>query len=307
MSDHPSTCRMCGGSRHQSLGAIPAGDFFAGRVLATAIPGGQLWHCVDCDSLFRHPILTAAEYRRLYEGGAAEQWSGDETRLDLEAVRSVFLGSPGAKRVLDVGCGSGDFLASLPATFERFGIEPSSGAAALAAQRGIRIAAPTLEELPADARFDVITIIDVIEHIPDPAPFLGKAIAHLAAGGVVVVSSGSPQVPVWRGVYGAHFWYCSFPEHISFPSRQFYERCARNNGVEVAGVTVTRYRDLPLWKAGVLWLIQLVYWASPQLLDWIGRGIDALTRAPAPRRQHFSPGIGGVFSDHWVVAIRRPG
>lgn len=298
---------MCCGSRHQSLGVIPEGDFFAGRVLPTAIPGGQLWRCVDCDSLFRHPILTAAEYRRLYETGAAEQWSGDETRLDLEVVRSVALGSPGAKRVLDVGCGSGDFLASLPASFERFGIEPSSGAGALAAQRGIRIAAPTLEELPAEARFDVITVIDVIEHIPEPAPFLAKALAHLAPGGVVVVSTGSPQVPVWRGVYGAHFWYCSFPEHISFPSRKFYEHTARSNGAEVTGVTVTRYRDIPLWKAAVLWLIQLVYWASPPLLDWIGRGIDALKGAPTPRRQHFSPGIGGVFSDHWVVVIRRDG
>src|SRR5678816_273759 len=106
MSDHPSTCRMCGGARHQSLGTIPAGDFFAGRVQPTAIPGGQLWRCLDCDSLFRHPVLTGAEYRRLYEGGAAEQWSGDETRLDLAVVRSVVLGSAG-KRVLDVGCGGG--------------------------------------------------------------------------------------------------------------------------------------------------------------------------------------------------------
>jgi len=298
---------MCGGSRHQDLGAIAAGDFFAGRVLPTAIPGGHLWRCRDCDSLFRHPILTAAEYHRLYEGGAAEQWSGDETRLDLEVVRSVALGSTGAKRVLDVGCGNGDFLASLPAAWERFGIEPSTGAGALAARRGIGIAAPTLGELPADARFDVITIIDVIEHIPEPAPFLEQAFAHLSPGGVLIVSTGNAQVPVWRGVFGPRFWYCSFPEHITFPSRPFYERCARNLGGEVAGVTLTRYRDLSLWKFAVLGLIQMVYWVSPQLLDWIGRGIDALRGAPAPRRQHFSPGIGGVFEDHWVVAIRRPG
>jgi SAM-dependent methyltransferase len=304
-TDRPLECRVCGGPGPQNLGALGEGDFFAGRVLPAAIPGGRLWGCVECGSLFRHPILTAARYRRLYEGGAAGQWSGDGARRDFEVVRSVVVGA-GAERVLDVGCGAGDFLASLPPTLERFGVEPSAQAAERAADRGLRIVAPTLEELPGDAHFDIITVIDVIEHVPQPATLLEQAFAHLEPGGLVVVSTGNPGHPAWRRRFRARFWYSSFPEHISFPSRQFYEGWARARGGEVESVTNTRYRTLPAWKAAGFWLVQVAYWVSPRLLDRAGRTIGALTRAPAPRRRHFSPAIGGVFADHWVVAIRRP-
>jgi SAM-dependent methyltransferase len=304
MPDQPFTCRLCGASGLESLGEIPAGDYFAGRVLQTPLPGGQLWCCLGCDSLLRHPILSAGEYRRLYEQGAAQQWSGDSGRQDLEAVRSVVVGHA-AGRVLDVGCGTGDFLAALPGSFEKFGIEPAVGAAQLAAARGVHIVAPTLDELPADARFDVITIIDVIEHIPVPGLLLDTALRHLEPGGLLVVSTGHPQIRIWRRVFRARFWYSSFPEHITFPSRQFYEAWARAGRCEIAGVTATRYRDLPFWKSAVFLVIQAVYWMSPRLLDAVGRCAGALARSPRPRRRHYSPGIGGLFVDHWVVAMRR--
>jgi len=264
-----------------------------------------LWRCTDCDSLSRHPILTASAYRKLYERGVAEQWSGDTARQDLEVVRSVVLGHPDAVRILDVGCGTGDFLASLPAVLARSGIEPAVDAAREAARRGISIAAPTLDELPADARFDVITIIDVIEHVPEPVVLLEKAFTHLAQGGLIVVSTGNPEISVWRRLLRSRFWYSSFPEHISFPSRRFYDGWAQKNRGQVVSITPTRYRMLPLWKCAVFCVIQGVYWLSPSLLDLIGRSMGVFMKSPTPRRQHFSPGVGGLFVDHWVVAIRR--
>jgi len=306
MHDQQPTCRLCGASRLESLGTIAPGDFFAGRVLPKPIAGGQLWRCVDCDSLFRDPILTPDAYRELYESGAAGQWIGDSGRQDLEVVGSVVLSHAGAVRVLDVGCGTGDFLASLPGTIEKFGIEPATGAAGEAARRGISIAAPTLDDLPANARFDVITIIDVIEHIPDPAAFLERAFAHLERGGLIVISTGHAQIPVWRRLFRSRFWYSSFPEHITFPSLGFYESWAQARNGRVASVTPTRYRALPLWKSAVFLLIQGVYWVSPHFLDWAGRSLGMLMRSPKPRRQHFSPGVGGLFVDHWIVAIRGP-
>jgi SAM-dependent methyltransferase len=302
--DSPSRCRLCGGSRLTSLGEIPASDFFAGRVLPRAIPGGCLWRCDQCESLFRHPILPSAAYRQLYESGAPDQWSDTGGRLDLQAVKSVVLAHPGAVRCLDVGCGTGDFLMSLPSAMSKFGVEPSAGAAQKAKGRGIEIVAPTLEELPAGVRFDVITIIDVIEHLPNPDLLLEQARAHLTDGGLIVLSTGDPHNAWWRERFRSRFWYSSFPEHISFPSRRFYERWAADRGAEVVGTLSTRYRQLPFWKRAVYFVIQMVYQVSPPLLDWVGRILDLLARRPVPRRQHFAPGVSGLLVDHWVVAIR---
>jgi SAM-dependent methyltransferase len=305
MADNPSACRLCGGRRLACLGVLPASDYFAGRVLPEVLPGGRLWRCGDCDSMFRHPTLSSSRYRELYESGAPEQWHGDSGRRDLQVVSSLILRHAGAARILDVGCGAGDFLVSLPAGLSKFGIEPSVGAANEATRRGIRIVAQTLEELPADSRFDVITIIDVIEHVPDPALLLERAYAHLSDAGLIVVSTGDPQNVLWRSVFKARFWYSSFPEHVTFPSRLFFERWAADNAGRVVTTLSTPYRRLPQWKSAVYFLIQGVYLASPRLLDWTGRCFARLGLLPEPRRRHFAPGVGGLFADHRVVAIRR--
>jgi SAM-dependent methyltransferase len=300
----PDHCRLCGGTRLASLGRIDGTDFFAGRVLPRPLPAGWLWRCADCESLFRHPVLEPATYARLYENGAADQWHGDSERLDLATVRATLLERAGELRVLDVGCGNGDFLDSLPARVARSGIEPSTDAAAHAQQRGIRVVAPAIESLPADARFDAITIIDVIEHLPEPRGLLERACAHLAPGGMVIVSTGDPLCPAWRR-YGAKFWYSSFPEHLTFPSRKFFATWARDSGSVLAAHKTTRYRRLPAWLVPVYLLIQLVYAVHPRLLDWTGRVAGVLLRWPAPRRRYFSPGVAGLFVDHQVIVLRR--
>ena len=54
--------------------------------------------------------------------------------------------------------------------------------------------APTLEEFDPDARFDVITCAQVLEHIPAPADALMRRVAgHLAPGGVVLIETWDAQ------------------------------------------------------------------------------------------------------------------
>jgi SAM-dependent methyltransferase len=134
--DDPPACRLCGAADAESLGTIPDSDFFAGRVLSQSLPGGRLWRCRRCDSMFRHPILASEAYLRLYQAGAPEQWSGEGNRRDLQLVRAIIAVRPGVQTVLDVGCGTGDFLTSLPGPLARFGIEPST--AAVSALRAVR-------------------------------------------------------------------------------------------------------------------------------------------------------------------------
>ena len=93
----------------------------------------------------------------------------------------------GATRLLDVGCWKGAFGAAMVARgMEVWCIEPREEAAQVASSRIHRV---VLGAFPADApeaTFDVITFLDVIEHLPDPWDAVNRAKALLDPQGVVV-------------------------------------------------------------------------------------------------------------------------
>jgi 2-polyprenyl-3-methyl-5-hydroxy-6-metoxy-1,4-benzoquinol methylase len=96
------------------------------------------------------------------------------------------------RRVLDVGCGQGNFGEALKRDrkIEVWGLEPVASAAAEAATKLDRaiegIFTPDAGLPPAS--FDAIIFNDVLEHLPDPAEALQLAHQLLTPGGVVIAS-----------------------------------------------------------------------------------------------------------------------
>ncbi len=255
--------------------------------------------------MFRHPVLTPSAYLDLYANGVAEAWSSEGGRLDLQIIRGMIAQHGAAARVLDVGCGAGGFLLSLPASLEKYGVEPSMAAGRQAAELGVSIVGHTLRDLPAAALFDVITVIDVIEHVVDPAALLDQMLPHLAPAGCLIVATGDPCNAAWRRFFRARFWYSSFPEHISFPSAGFFRVWQQGRGLLPAVLVRTRYQRLP-WRRMVSTLAaQTLYFVSPSAINGIGRALQWLLRMPRPRPRYFPTGGPGVFKDHQVVMIAR--
>lgn len=298
-------CRLCGDRRVRCLGAIPDCDYFAGRVLPRPIDGGCLWACDACRSMFRHPVLPAGAYLELYAAGAAEEWRADAGRHDLATIRAIIAPRACPAGVLDVGCGAGEFLLTLPAGMPKYGVEPSLAAAAAARARGVPILARTLAQLAPEARFDVITMIDVVEHVADPGELLSQALRHLVPGGSLIIATGDPENRAWRRVFRSRFWYSSFPEHLTFPSSRYFDLWHAGKGLKAPTSMRLRYRTLPRWKAALHLASQVTYLASPMLLNAVGRCSAWLRGAPGPRRRCFSPGAPGVFKDHQIVTIQR--
>jgi SAM-dependent methyltransferase len=220
-------------------------------------------------------------------------------------IRSLIVQRPGPSKDLDVGCGAGDFLLSLPEQYQKFGVEPSDGAD-YASGRGVNIIAREIEDLPADVEFNVVTIIDVIEHVVDPASLLVEVYAHLAPGGKIIVSTGDPQNSMWRKVCKSKFWYVSFPEHITFPSVLFCRNwCTQHNAV-MGGKIVLRYRLLSHRRLAVNFIMQAGFYFSPAAFSWVGRILARLGVLPTLARQTFSPAIPGLFWDHQIIVIEKP-
>jgi 2-polyprenyl-6-hydroxyphenyl methylase / 3-demethylubiquinone-9 3-methyltransferase len=99
--------------------------------------------------------------------------------------------------LLDIGCGAGLFaepLARLGATV--LGVDPAAESIEVARRHaeetGARVSyrAATVEEIGAEsARFDVVSAMEVVEHVPHPARFVAGAASLLKPGGVLLAST----------------------------------------------------------------------------------------------------------------------
>jgi 2-polyprenyl-6-hydroxyphenyl methylase/3-demethylubiquinone-9 3-methyltransferase len=112
-------------------------------------------------------------------------WLGDARALRPLAGRAA----------LDVGCGAGllaEPLARMGADVTGVDAAPENIAAARAHAAGqglaIRYHAGELAVLPA-ATFDLVTSMEVVEHVADPAAFIGELAARLAPGGLMILST----------------------------------------------------------------------------------------------------------------------
>lgn len=94
-------------------------------------------------------------------------------------------------RVLDVGCGSGDWLARMRALgWEVQGLDFDAAAVQVARERGLDVRLGSLEEQGyASASFDAVTLNHVIEHVPDPIATLSECHRILRVGGTLVLAT----------------------------------------------------------------------------------------------------------------------
>lgn len=92
-------------------------------------------------------------------------------------------------KLIDYGCGTGDFLAACQRKgFDISGIEPSDIARQQAiAQTNTTIHAH-LDNLAKDQKVDIITMWHVLEHVPNPKETLKRLRKHLNTGGYLIIA-----------------------------------------------------------------------------------------------------------------------
>ena len=111
------------------------------------------------------------------------------------------LSLPAQARILDAGCGSGRTLEDLVAYGTVSGLEIDPDAAQVAASRDCgEVKVGRLEELPwEDGSFDLITCLDVLEHVPDDRRALAELRRVCRAGGWLLLT-----VPAYQALWSLH-------------------------------------------------------------------------------------------------------
>jgi SAM-dependent methyltransferase len=302
-SAKPRPCPVCGATDTVVVGPIlhPQPTLVAGVELDLGDSDYKLIRCPHCCFMYKDPPIDAAKLMACYAAANRDNWAlePDPCGRKFDVLRGLLESYCQGRRALDVGCFNGALLSYLGDGWQKFGVEPSRAAAALAKQRGVEILAPSLDLLDANGeKFDAIMAIDVVEHIVEPLPFFRAVSERLAPGGVFLVSTGNTDALAWR-LQNSMYWYCSLPEHVSFYNRSSLDRLAMK-----LGLTRVEYRPL---RPRRLSSVRLLSDGFKNFIYVIGRAFDGFGIRPLRRLvvERRGPSVQ-TAKDHLIYVFRKP-
>lgn len=151
-------------------------------------------------------------------------------------------------RILDYGCGSGEYLLWLePLGYSLYGAEYDPELLASVARRGIQIEdVVTVEQQPWEGTFDHITLAHVLEHVPDPLDLLGRLFAWLKPGGTLFVEVPNADA-TGLAIFGRYWRGFEAPRHFALPTQ-----AALIGALEQAGFAIAR-QDIDPFVRGWMW------------------------------------------------------
>jgi 2-polyprenyl-3-methyl-5-hydroxy-6-metoxy-1,4-benzoquinol methylase len=124
-------------------------------------------------------------------------------------------------RLLDVGCGSGDWLALMHGLgWQVAGVDFDDNAVKVARGRGLDVSCGALEQqnLTSDS-FDAVALSHVIEHVPDPIQTLAECLRILKPGGTLVLFTPNAS-SLGHRIFKQHWRGLEPPRHLHLFSTQ---------------------------------------------------------------------------------------
>lgn len=170
------------------------------------------------------PVLTVLDEDR-------HAWFAGRTRAILKYLDAEVGPAPNSgpeRLVLDIGSGAGNMAHHLAHYGRVVGLESNLRPLAVANARGLEALGGLGNQLPfADASFDLVALLDTLEHIPDEFGVLREVFRVLKPGGSVLIT-----VP-------ALMWLWSYNDEINAHQRR-YTAAELQQKLELSGFKVAR-------------------------------------------------------------------
>ncbi|MEZ5306318.1 MAG: class I SAM-dependent methyltransferase [Pyrinomonadaceae bacterium] len=268
-----TNCCVCSGSRSERIGSgldfeysTAAGEFHADR-------------CVDCGLVFLNPRPDVSEFERIYpDNYHAFEFSEDQfgfvykvrRRLEANRLLSWCEGIPADARILDIGCGDGFHLEILRdfglRTWQLEGVDLDERAVTIARAKGIKVInGDVSDERLRPSSYDLIILIQTIEHVADPFLLLSRAFGLLRPGGRLVVVTDNTDSPDFAAFQRRYWGGYHFPRHWNLFNRSNIKKIALKAGFDVEMVRTQispvnwtySIRNLLCDRRAPRWLVEL--------------------------------------------------
>ena len=203
---------------------------------------------------FRDPaaLHNDEEYGFDRTGAGGELRNSAHAQAILKIISDATGGSRG--RLLDIGTGRGDVLVEAARHgWDAEGVEISADAARVAREHlGLKVTAGSLRAAKfPDESFDVVTMLDVIEHVPDPIADLQEVRRILKRGGLVVLET--PNFAGLMSRMGGSYWPGYMLPHINLFTPANFSALVEQSGFVLGGCRTVGAEFF-----------------SSQVVDWLG-------------------------------------
>lgn len=138
------------------------------------------------------------------------------------------------RKLLDLGCGAGDFLVKAKsAGWDARGVDFDPAAVAYAQSMGVDAKVGGVEDVVADGvSYDAITLSHVIEHVHDPVDTIRTIYALLKPGGYFYIET--PNLAAFgRQIYGRNWRGLEPPRHLVLFDTRTMSRVLRDTGFKL--------------------------------------------------------------------------
>jgi 2-polyprenyl-3-methyl-5-hydroxy-6-metoxy-1,4-benzoquinol methylase len=200
--------------------------------------------CARCGTVFQPSVPTAGDLGRWYEYMASPEKLTREPsqllgrRLDRVLRRLEPYRSTG--HLLDVGCGRGELaLRAGELGWDVHATEISASCVSLLRPMlGAKIHHGSLLDAPfPDSSFDVVVMVEVLEHLAEPAAYLEATFRLLRPGGAILLTT-----PNFRGLSGrlrGLDWRVVADEHLTYFDERSLSRLLRATGFSSIRIATT--------------------------------------------------------------------
>lgn len=205
----------------------------------------QIHECQKCGLLFTEPRPAKDKIGEYYK--SEEYYSHQENKHGFipkvyESVKSINLkhkykiATKGKKvgKVLDIGCGVGDFLHTMEKHgWECTGVEPSEEAKTIARKRmKANLYAPEeINQMP-NASFDMITMWHVLEHVDDLKWQVKQLARLIKPNGRIVIAV--PNYKSYDAEYYKELWAAyDVPRHLNHFNKKTLSNIFKTNGLNL--------------------------------------------------------------------------
>lgn len=307
-------CPACYSGRGQPLGRplLPlVYDLPAGKVESDKLFPFERWlhGCSSCGLRFYPRLPGTANLSPFYASNTVrDRWGGTSRSNLLASSVMQYLRAmhPNDQpNVLDIGCHTGDFLAALPPSCRKFGVEINPLAARIAAQAlpAASITTGDIVEMNLEEnRYDLITAWDVVEHIPRLGSMLQKIANSLTPDGVFVFETGDFASDFAR-VAGMAWYYYAVPDHTTFLSRRTVGEILGRNGLAQHATKVGRHSHLVERSWGHVLAaraktLAIILYTMRGTWQWPHRVLSKVTRRDGAL-------VNPYFADHMTVVAQK--
>ena len=179
---------------------------------------GRHVKCKNCHLIYVNPIENGGDIDEAYcqmKSADAAIIRDSRLRATESQVRLVRKYNEGT-HLLDIGCGEGFFLFNASRFgYTAKGVEPAQDAAAYARKEfGLDIEAKPFEALQfPESQFDVVTLWQVLEHMPYPLMVLKEVHKILKPGGIAVITT--PDIEGIPARILKMRWWCITRLHVN--------------------------------------------------------------------------------------------